>query len=109
MSISENIIRNIEYFPVQPGSGYDLIGKLEEPGISKAELYKILEFDIPSTANILKLCSSSANTRSPHMSGKITSLKEAFDQLELEELKRMIRMSASTDIFSPQQRYRVRT
>ncbi|MCP5054426.1 MAG: HDOD domain-containing protein [bacterium] len=100
MSITEEIIREIQYFPQQPGSGHRLLGQLDRPGITVPGVLEILEYDIAVTANILKLCNSPAYARQLPVEGKISSLKEAVQVIHLEELKKMIAMSASTDIFS---------
>jgi putative nucleotidyltransferase with HDIG domain len=99
-NLSEDIIRKIDYFPQQAGASYQVLGLLEEVEATGDEFLKILEFDIPTTANILKLCNSPTYTEKFKIKGKISSLKEALDRISPDVLKEMISMTASSEIFA---------
>jgi len=100
MTISEEIIHKIEYFPQPAGAAYRLIGRLDSGNTSQEELLKLLEFDIPATSNILKLCNTPANMARFGFSGKISSIKTAVSKVGIGELKEMLTMTVSTDIFA---------
>lgn len=95
MSINiEDILEKVEHFPDQPDSAYKILGHVDDAGTG--ELLEILEYDISITANILKFCNSSLFD----VKGEINSVKEALRHIEEKDLKKLIAMSASTDIFA---------
>ncbi|MCP5102617.1 MAG: HDOD domain-containing protein [bacterium] len=92
----EGIIQKIEYFPDRPGSAYKILGGPDAAEVTTEELLKLLEYDIAVTTNVMKFCNSSVFPAGR----KINSLKEAVQYLDRKELRKVITMSASTDIFA---------
>jgi putative nucleotidyltransferase with HDIG domain len=100
MTITEEIINKIEYFPQLPGTAYQVLGHLDAPGATETDLLNVLEYDIATTTNLLKLCNTPGNTARFGLKRRVGSLKEALDRIGAGELKKMIAMTASTDIFA---------
>lgn len=100
MTITEEIISKIEYFPQQPGAAYLVIGQMDEGGTSADQLIEILQFDIAATANLLKFCNTPQNMARFGFKNPVSSINEAVAALNLAGLKEMIALTASTGIFA---------
>lgn len=97
MSINiEDILQKVDHFPDQPDSAYKILGQIDAAGTGTGDLVELLEYDISITANILKFCNSSLF----NVNRQINSIKEALQNIEKKDLKKLIAMSASTDIFA---------
>lgn len=97
MSINiEEILKKADHFPDQPDSAYQILGQIDASGTDTGDLLEMLEYDISITANMLKFCNSSIF----NVNREINSIKEALQYIEEKDLKKMITMSASTDIFA---------
>lgn len=97
MSINiEDILQKVDHFPDQPDSAYKILGQIDAAGTGTGDLVELLEYDISITANILKFCNSSLF----NVNRQINSIKEALQNIEKKDLKKLITMSASTDIFA---------
>jgi putative nucleotidyltransferase with HDIG domain len=96
MEIIEDIIRKIEYFPDHPGAAYEIMAQIDRPGTTMDDIVNILEFDIAVTANILKF----ANSGTFGHCHDVNSLKQALECIGIDQLKKLITLSASTDIFA---------
>ncbi|MCP4153334.1 MAG: HDOD domain-containing protein [bacterium] len=95
MTVTEEIIQKIDYFH-SPETEHKLLEVIDTPGTSIDDIMALLEYDIPITANILKLCNSPAYT----INGGIGSLREAVERIGLVELKKFITLTASNQMFS---------
>ncbi len=91
-----DILQKVEHFPDQPDSTCDILERLDTPGTDIGELLEMLEYDISITANILKFCNSPVFD----VKQEIHSIKEALQHIEEKDLKKVITMSVSTDIFA---------
>lgn len=100
MTITEQIISKIEYFPHQPGAAYQIITQLDEKDASAEQIIHILEFDIAATTNLLKFCNIPDNMQRFGFKKPVSSIKEAMAVMDISDLKEMIALTASTDIFS---------
>ncbi len=98
--VTEKIIQKIEYFPHQPGVAYQILGDFDRLEITGSQLLRTLEFDIATTTNLLKLCNSPEYAAQHGLKEKFGSLQEVIAQLAIGELKNLVMMIASADIFA---------
>lgn len=77
MNSKDKIINKISGFPVLPTMTSRLMGLLNDPNASVAEITKVIQYDPALTANLLK----AANSAYLGLSKKVDSLSEAFFRL----------------------------
>lgn len=98
--VTEKIIEQIEYFPHKPGVVYEVLGHFDRLELTRPELLRILEFDIPTTTNLLKLCNTPHFLSQHGITGRFGSLQEVIEKLPIGELRHLVMMMASANIFA---------
>ena len=101
--IKDSILKKIEQFDQIPVFSDD-IQKLTEARYSdENELMALLKYEIPVVTNILKL----ANSSMYEVDRKYGSLEELLNDLGFEELKKLLTMSLTTNIYAKGSGYEI--
>ncbi|MCP4218059.1 MAG: HDOD domain-containing protein [bacterium] len=95
MSQTEDIIQKIDYFQ-NSADASKVLELIDAPGTAGKDIIDALQYDIPLTANILKICNSSMFA----FEGGIHSIKDAIQKLGPVEFKRAAALTASGNIFA---------
>ncbi len=96
MSKIDEINRKIEAFQCGGQSASRVLEIIDLPETTMEDVFRIFEYDIMATAHLLKLCNSSQYGGN----GSIRSVREALDHLGKDELKKLISITASTNLFA---------
>ncbi len=96
MTVLQEIVEGIDYFPGMHPTLHRALKKIDDPDVTTDDILKDIETDITITANLLKICNSPMTP----LTRKISSVREALLYVGLEELKRMILILVSKNIFN---------
>ncbi len=92
--ILSKILLHVESFPGLPKTGLKLMGVLDEPNTSLAQIEKILNYDPGLTANFLKL----ANSPYFGVPSKVSCVKQAIALLGINRLKQIILATSTSAV-----------
>jgi HD-like signal output (HDOD) protein len=92
--ILSKILLHVESFPGLPKTGVKLMGVLDEPNASFAQIEKILNYDPGLTANFLKL----ANSPYFGIPSKVSSVKQAITLLGINRLKQIVLATSTSAV-----------
>jgi len=101
--IRDNILKKIDEFEHIPIFSEEIKKLVNNVDINEKDFIERLKYEIPVTANILKL----ANSSMYNLKVKVCSLKDIIDLLGFSELKKIFTMATATDIFSKGSGYEV--
>ncbi|MCP4218031.1 MAG: HDOD domain-containing protein [bacterium] len=94
----DEIIKKIEFFPAFPASMSKALKVVNSPDAGTDKVLEAIRYDVAITTNLLKLCNSPLFS----FRREISSVREAIVYAGMGEIKKLILMLASKQVFSAQ-------